>query len=85
MKIVYASGFARQYKKLTREIKLSAEKKEKIFRNNPFDPVFDTHKPHGRLREFWSFSVGYTYRIIFEFGEGNIIYFYSIGDHSLYQ
>lgn len=67
MEIVYTSKFARMYKKLPKEIKLLAEKKERLFRANPWDPALDTHKLHGRLREFWSFSIGYKYRVIFEF------------------
>jgi len=85
MKIIYTSKFSREYKKLPREVKISAEKKELLFRKDPFNPVLDTHKLHGRLREFWSFSVGYTYRIIFEFGSENLIYFHSVGNHDIYQ
>lgn len=85
MRIVYSSKFAREYKKLPKEIKLLAEKKEKIFRKNPFDPILDTHKVHGRLRDFWSFSIDFKYRIVFEFRENNIVYFHSIGDHLIYK
>lgn len=85
MKIIYTSKFIREYKKLPIGIKNLAEEKEKIFRNNPFDSVLDTHKLHGRFKDFWSFSIGFKYRIIFEFGDNNVVYFYSIGDHSIYQ
>ena len=70
---------------MPQNIKLSAEKKEKFFRENPFNPSLDTHKLHGRLREFWSFSIGFKYRIVFEFGEKDVIYFHSVGDHNIYQ
>lgn len=85
MKIIYASKFLREYKKLLRKIKILAEEKEKIFRKNPFNSVLDTHKLHGRFKEFWSFSIGYKFRIIFEFGENNTIYFHSAGNHDVYQ
>lgn len=85
MKIIYTSKFLREYKKISEKIKITAEGKEKIFRKNPFDPVLDTHKLHGRFKEFWSFSIGYKHRIIFEFGENNIIYFHSVGNHDIYQ
>lgn len=85
MKIIYTSKFAREYKKLPKEIKLLAEEKEKIFRKNPFTPILDTHKLHGRFREFWSFSIDFKYRIIFEFGENGIVYFHSVGDHAIYK
>jgi len=85
MKIIYTSKFYKEYKKLPREIKLSAEAAEKIFCKNPFDKILNTHKLRGRFKEFWSFSITYRYRIIFEFGDEKTIYFHSIGDHDVYQ
>lgn len=85
MCIIYSSKFAREYKKLPKKVKLIAEKKEIIFRGNPFDKTLKTHKLHGRLRDFWSFSAGFKYRIVFEFGDKGIVYFHSIGDHDIYQ
>ena len=85
MRIIYASKFAREYKKLPKQIKKSAQDREKVFRSDPFDPILDTHKLHGRLKEFWSFSIGFRHRIIFEFATGGIVYFHSVGDHDIYQ
>ena len=67
MEIIYSSKFAREYKKLPQSIKSIAEEQEKIFRQDPFAPKLKTHKLKGRLRGFLSFSIGYKYRIIFEF------------------
>ena len=85
MEIIYSSKFRREYKKLPRDLKLAAEEKEQTFRKNPFHSSLDTHKLHGRLREFWSFSIGFKYRIVFELGDKNTIYFHSVGDHDIYQ
>jgi len=86
MQIIYSSKFAREYKKLPDEIKDIAEKQELIFRKNPFHPKLKTHKLKGALKGFLSFSVGYKYRIIFEFDEdNNTVYFHSVGDHDIYQ
>lgn len=85
MQIIYASKFEREYKKLQKKIKFLAEEKEAIFRKNPFEPILDTHKLHGRLKEFWSFSIGFKYRIIFEFTDKDIIHFHSVGNHDIYQ
>lgn len=86
MKIIYSSKFSREYKKLPLEIKDIAEQQEKIFRKNPFNPKLKTHKLKGRLKGFLSFSIGYKYRIIFEFGKNKeIVYFHSVGDHDIYQ
>jgi len=86
MEIIYSPKFAREYKKLPKRVKLKAEEHEKIFRDNPHDPRLSTHKLHGKLKEFRSFSVGFKYRIIFEFGRGDAtVYFHSVGNHDIYQ
>lgn len=84
MKIYYSSKFAKEYKRLPKRIKLLAEKKEKSFRKDPFDPQLKTHKLTGRLKEFWSFSIDYNYRIIFEFRNKNTVWFHSVGTHGIY-
>jgi mRNA-degrading endonuclease YafQ of YafQ-DinJ toxin-antitoxin module len=67
MKVIYSSHFLKEYRKLSVEIKNIAEKKEKILKNNPFDSRLKTHKLTGNLKDFWSFSIDFKNRIIFEF------------------
>ncbi len=85
MQIYYSTKFKREYKKLPKPVKILAEVKEQIFRNDPFDARLDTHKLHGRLREFWSFSIDNKFRIILEFAGKDIVWFHSAGDHSIYD
>ncbi|TRZ78337.1 type II toxin-antitoxin system mRNA interferase toxin, RelE/StbE family [bacterium] len=86
MKIIYSSKFAREYKKLPQNIKDIAEQQEMIFRKDSFDPKLKTHKLKGRLKGFLSFSIGYKYRIIFEFSINvKTAYFHSVGNHDIYQ
>lgn len=85
MKILYSSKFEREYKNLALGIKKQAEEKEKIFRKDSYDPRLKTHKLKGALRDFWAFSIDRKNRIIFEFIDENIIWFHSVGDHSIYD
>jgi addiction module RelE/StbE family toxin len=86
MEIIYSPKFAREYKKLPENVKDLAEKQEKIFRKDPFNPQLKTHQLKGQLKEFLAFSIGYKYRIIFEFSKDKkIIYFHSIGNHDIYN
>ncbi len=85
MRIYYSSKFEREYVKLSKYIKALAEEKENIFRKNPFDSRLHTHKLYGRLKEYWAFSIDEKYRIVFEFVRKDMIWFHSIGDHSVYQ
>ena len=85
MKIYYSTKFGKEYKKLPKQIKLIAEKKEKLFCENPFSLQLKTHKLTGKLKDYWSFSIDYRYRIIFEFADKNIVWFHSVGTHSIYD
>lgn len=85
MDIEYSSKFKRQFKKLPREVKESAVKCEKLFRVNPFDPKLKTHKLHGTMREYWAFSISYSYRIGFTFVDGSLVRFHAVGSHDMYK
>lgn len=84
MKIFYSPEFLRKYKQLPGDVKEKVEKKENVFRGNPFDSRLKTHKLKGRLSEFWAFSIDFNYRVIFKFEGKDMIRFYSIGGHSIY-
>jgi len=85
MQIFYSSKFEKEYKTLPKRAKFMAEEKEKIFRRNPFDAQLNTHKLKGKLKDYWSFSIDFHYRIIFEFAESGIVWFHSVGTHSIYN
>lgn len=85
MKIYYSPHFVRQYKKLPEKVKLSAERREAIFRKNWKDPQLAIHKLKGKFAGLWSFSVDNRHRIIFEFVSEGEIHFHTIGDHSIYE
>ncbi len=85
MEILYSKRFARQYKKLPKEIKQKVEEIEVIFKTNPFDKRLMTHKLSGKLKGFYSCSITYSYRIIFDMPSKDICRLYSVGDHSIYS
>ena len=85
MKIIYSRQFRKEYDKLPTLLKEGVEKKETIFRNNPFDRRLKTHKLSGQFEGFWSFSVDYRHRIIFELKSESSVIFHIIGDHSIYK
>ncbi len=85
MKIYYSSKFAKEYKRLPKTVKIAAERKEAIFRKDLFDPQLKTHKLTGKLKEYYSFSIDYQYRIIFELIKKDIVWFHSVGTHEIYK
>lgn len=85
MKIFYTKKFEREYKKINIEIKKRFELTEKTFRKNPFDKKLKTHKLSGDLSDFWSYSLDFKNRVIFEILKEDEIIFHSIGNHDIYK
>jgi len=84
MKIFYLKKFVKQYRKLPIDVKRLAEKKEEIFRSDPFNSKLKTHKLHGELNGFLAFSINSSVRIIFDFDKNKNVRFYTIGNHDIY-
>jgi addiction module RelE/StbE family toxin len=86
MRILYSSKFIKQYRRLPLKIKILFEEKEEIFRINQYDVTLKTHKLHGVFKGYYSFSVNYKYRVIFDYGENNdTINFHQVGTHDIYE
>lgn len=85
MKIFYTSKFEKEYGRLPDKVKDLAEEKESVFRKDPFDDSLNTHKLKGRLKDYWSWSVDYRYRIIFYLKNREEAWFLSVGDHDIYR
>lgn len=85
MDIRVSSKFRKSYKKLPKNIKEKAKEKEQIFRVNPFDARIDTHKLHGKYKEYWAFTVINQYRIMFAFIGSDKVDFINIGTHDIYK
>ena len=84
-KIVYSSHFAKAFGPLPEKIKKQAIQRERIFREDCFDARLKTHKLKGTLKENWSFSINYSYRILFEFQEDGVVGLIDVGTHSIYR
>lgn len=84
-KIHYTSRFIKGFKKLSKEKQKLAITREKIFRDNCFDSHLKTHKLTGSLKDYWSFSVTHSDRILFRFISENEVIFYKIGNHEIYR
>ncbi len=85
IRILLSPNFLKRSRKIPVEIKRKAIEKEIVFRLNQFDPVLKTHKLTGKLKEYWSFSVNYEYRIVFRFISDREILFVDIGTHGIYK
>ena len=82
--IYYHPQFKKSFYRLPKDIQKKTKQKVKLFRENPFHPLLDTHKLHGKLKEQWSFYIKGQYRILFIFDNNDAI-FLDIGPHDIYK
>ena len=84
MHIHFTSDFRKAYKKLPLHIQDAVDKKDSLFRENPFHKSLKVHELHGELEGLWAFSVTHSYRILFEFIKEGAI-FHDVGTHEIYR
>jgi len=85
VEVFYSSGFERAYEELELVIKKKAERRVEIFCGDVFDKRLGTHKLHGKLKEFWAFSIDDKNRIAFKFLDDRAVIFLDVGDHDIYK
>lgn len=83
--VYYSSDFKKSLNKLPGSDKRQAKKKIQLFLKDPFAPPLKTHKLLGKLKNYWSFSVNYRVRILFEFIDEESVGFIDIGTHQIYR
>jgi len=82
--ITFSSSFKRAFKKRIegrKDLEGKFWKRVEIFQSNLFDSRLRTHKLYGELKEFWSFTVEYDVRVVFQFAAKNRALFTDIGTH----
>jgi mRNA-degrading endonuclease YafQ of YafQ-DinJ toxin-antitoxin module len=86
MEVAFKPSFVRQLKKLPTLLKEEVIEKIELFKNEASHPVLKIHKLHGDLKEYFSFSVNYRYRIVFTWEIKNkSAIFVAVGDHEVYE
>lgn len=85
IKIIHAARFLKSVKRLPGDVRQRLNERDAIFRKDPSDNKLDTHKLHGRFKNFWAYSVDYKYRVIFIFNDAKTITYYDIGQHNIYD
>lgn len=60
--------------------------RESLFLNDPFHPSLESHKLHGKYKEYWAFTVIGQYRVIFRFIDNEKdVGFINVGTHEIYK
>lgn len=82
--IYYSSEFKKSAKKYSSH-RNKIEKTIYKFKLDPFDASLKTHKLSGKFKNYWSFSVDYHLRILFEFISDDSVGFIDMGTHEVYK
>ena len=82
--IYYSFQFKKSIKKYSSYQK-QIEKRIALFIQNPHDNRLKTHKLTGKLHGYWSFSINFNLRIIFDFIDQKKAGFIDIGTHQIYK
>ncbi len=82
--IQFSSSFKKSLKKQSSHQDI-IKKRLAIFFENPHDPRLKTHKLSGQLDKYWSFSINYHLRVLFEFIDDHVIGLIDIGTHEIYK
>ncbi len=83
--VYYSSHFKRALKRYSKKQKNFIKKHIELFLKDPFHPSLKTHKLKGKLKGYWSFSINYELRVLFEFIDEDTVGFVDIGTHSIYR
>ena len=85
MEIIYLPSFVRQFNKLEPELQEEVLEKIRLLKKKQNHKQLKIHKLHGRLKDRYSFSVNYKFRIVFTRLSKNEAVLLAVGDHGVYK
>jgi len=83
--IGYKPTFLRDFKKLPAELQADAKDKIELFKNTDNYKKLKVHKLKGKLKTYYSFSISYSHRVVFEYQNKQTVTFLAVGDHDVYR
>ena len=84
IEVAFSSSFKRAFKKRIKNQPLKEKsfyQKLEIFIQDLYNPQLKTHKLSGKLKDLWSFAIGYDLRVVFCFSNKDQAIFEDIGTH----
>ena len=87
IRVRFTFSFIKHLKHLEKDLFSEVLEKIELFKNPKNHPLLKVHKLHGRLSDFYSCSVNYKTRIVFEYGTKNKkeAWLHFVGDHDVYK
>jgi len=85
MEIKFKPSFLREFKKLPLDIQQEAKEKVNLFQDEANHQRLKVHKLQGKLKDFYSFSITYAHRIVFNYEADGSAVFITVGTHGVYR
>lgn len=82
MKIRFHKNFEKKYKKLSAKLKSKVKERNKIFSENPFDPILNNHALQGKYSGYRSINITGDIRVVYNLIDKNVALFVDIDSHS---
>lgn len=85
IEVNYKPRFARKFDSLNRDLQVEVLEKIDLFKDYSNHTSLKVHKLHGQLKDQYSFSVNYKFRIVFQYVSKNEVELLTVGDHDVYN
>ena len=83
--VTFSPTFLKKLKKYNKDIQTEIAERVELLKHIENHIMLRVHKLKGRLKDSYSFSVGYQHRIVFDYLDQNTIYLLNFGGHEIYD
>lgn len=84
MRVFFTHRFLKMANALPVDLQKEVQEKVNLFREPENHQALKVHKLKGSLKDFFSFSVNYKTRVVFEQGKEGVT-LHAVGDHDVYK
>lgn len=85
LEINYTPLFIRQYNKLDTDLQDEVVEKIEFFKDKENHDKLRVHALKGKMQGYFSFSVNYSHRVVFEYLNKKEVALLKVGDHDIYK
>ena len=85
IEVNYKPSFIKKFDALEKDLQNEILEKIELFKDNKNHEQLKVHRLHGQLKDKYSFSVNYKFRIVFSYISKKEIVLLTVGDHEIYK
>ena len=85
LELTYAPIFIKEFKKLEAFLQEEVKEKIELFKDSSNHKQLRVHKLKGPMKDRYSFSVSYSFRVVFSYASKTRVNILSLGDHDIYD